>query len=38
VDTPLPFQLRSLGLPVPAADTEAGFMTGNISLVSAIKD
>ncbi|MDT5332229.1 MAG: hypothetical protein QOF31_3526, partial [Mycobacterium sp.] len=24
--------------PVPAADTEAGFMTANISLVSAIKD
>jgi methyltransferase (TIGR00027 family) len=38
VDTPLPYQLRSLGRPVPAADTEAGFMTGNISLVSAIKD
>jgi hypothetical protein len=36
--TPLPFQLRSLGRPVPASDTEAGFMTGNISLVSAIKD
>ena len=38
VATPLPYQLRSLGRPVPAADTEAGFMTGNISLVSAIKD
>jgi methyltransferase (TIGR00027 family) len=38
VSTPLPYQLRSLGRPVPAADTEAGFMTGNISLVSAIKD
>ena len=38
VPTPLPYQLRSLGRPVPAADTEAGFMTDNISLVSAIKD
>jgi methyltransferase (TIGR00027 family) len=36
--TPLPYQLLSLGRPVPAPDTEAGFMTGNISLVSAIKD
>jgi methyltransferase (TIGR00027 family) len=38
VATPLPFQLRSFGLPVPAPDSEAGVMTGNISLVSAIKD
>jgi methyltransferase (TIGR00027 family) len=38
VATPLPFQLRSLGRTVPAADSEAGLMTGNISLVSAIKD
>lgn len=38
VTTPLPYQLRSLGRPVPAADTEAGSMSGNISLVSAIKD
>jgi methyltransferase (TIGR00027 family) len=37
VATPLPHQLRSLGRPVPAPDTEAGFMTGNITLVSAIK-
>jgi O-methyltransferase involved in polyketide biosynthesis len=29
--------LRSVGRPVPAADSEAGFMTGNISLVSAVK-
>jgi methyltransferase (TIGR00027 family) len=36
--TPLPYQLRSLGRPVPAPDSEAGVMTGNISLVSAIKD
>jgi methyltransferase (TIGR00027 family) len=36
--TPLPFQLRSLGRSVPAPDSEAGLMTGNISLVSAIKD
>jgi methyltransferase (TIGR00027 family) len=35
--TPLPYQLRSLGRPVPAPDSEAGTMTGNISLVSAIK-
>jgi methyltransferase (TIGR00027 family) len=38
VATPLPFQLRSLGRSVPAPDSEAGLMTGNISLVSAIKD
>ncbi len=38
VATPLRHQLRSLGRPVPAPDTDAGFMTGNISLVSAIKD
>jgi methyltransferase (TIGR00027 family) len=38
VATPLPFQLRSLGRPVPEPDSEAGVMTGNISLVSAIKD
>ena len=38
VATPLPFQLRSLGRPIPAPDSEAGVMTGNISLVSAIKD
>lgn len=38
VTTPLPYQLRSLGRPVPAADTEAGSMSGNVSLVSAIKD
>jgi methyltransferase (TIGR00027 family) len=36
--TPLPFQLRSLGRRVPAPDSDAGLMTGNISLVSAIKD
>lgn len=36
--TPLPFQLRSFGRPVPEPDSEAGVMTGNISLVSAIKD
>jgi methyltransferase (TIGR00027 family) len=36
--TPLPFQLRSLGRSVPAPDSEAGLMTGSISLVSAIKD
>jgi methyltransferase (TIGR00027 family) len=29
--------LRSVGRPVPAADSEAGFMTGTISLVSAVK-
>jgi methyltransferase (TIGR00027 family) len=38
VATPLPYQLRALGRPVPAPDSEAGVMTGNISLVSAIKD
>jgi len=38
VATPLPYQLRSLGRPVPEPDSEAGAMTGNISLVSAIKD
>jgi methyltransferase (TIGR00027 family) len=38
VATPLPFQLRSFGRPVPDPDSEAGVMTGNISLVSAIKD
>ena len=38
VATPLPFQLRSLGRPVPEPDSEAGIMTGNISLVSAIKN
>jgi hypothetical protein len=34
----LPYQLRALGRSVPDPDSEAGFMTGNISLVSAIKD
>jgi methyltransferase (TIGR00027 family) len=38
VATPLPYQLRSLGRPVPRPDSESGAMTGNISLVSAIKD
>jgi methyltransferase (TIGR00027 family) len=38
VATWLPEFLRSNGRPVPAPGTEAGFMTGNISLVSAIKD
>jgi len=38
VATPLPYQLRSLGRRVPDPDSEAGVMTGNISLVSAIKD
>jgi len=38
VSTPLPYQLRAFGRPVPAPDSEAGVMTGNISLVSAIKD
>lgn len=38
VATPLPYQLRALGRPVPGPDSEAGVMTGNISLVSAIKD
>jgi methyltransferase (TIGR00027 family) len=36
--TPLPYQLRSLGRLVPEPGSEAGLMTGNISLVSAIKD
>ena len=36
--TPLPYQLRSLGRPVPDPDSEAGALSGNISLVSAIKD
>jgi methyltransferase (TIGR00027 family) len=38
VATPLPYQLRSLGRPVPDPDSEAGVMTANISLVIAIKD
>jgi methyltransferase (TIGR00027 family) len=38
VATPLPYQLRSLGRPVADPDSESGVMTGNISLVSAIKD
>ena len=38
VATPLVDHLRSVGRPVPAPESEAGFMTGNISLVSAIKD
>jgi methyltransferase (TIGR00027 family) len=38
VATPLPYQLRSLGRPVPEPHSESGVMTGNISLVSAIKD
>jgi methyltransferase (TIGR00027 family) len=38
VATPLPYQLRSLGRAVPEPDSESGLMTGNISLVSAIKD
>jgi methyltransferase (TIGR00027 family) len=38
VATPLPFQLRSLGRPVPEPESEAGVMTGNISLVSAMKN
>jgi methyltransferase (TIGR00027 family) len=38
VATPLPYQLRSLGRPVPDPGSEAGVLTGNISLVSAIKD
>jgi methyltransferase (TIGR00027 family) len=37
VATPLPYLLRSNRRPVPAPDSEAGLMTGNISLVSAIK-
>jgi methyltransferase (TIGR00027 family) len=36
--TPLPYQLRALGRSVPDPDSESGLMTGNISLVSAIKD
>jgi methyltransferase (TIGR00027 family) len=36
--TPLPYQLRSLGRPVPDPRSESGVMIGNISLVSAIKD
>lgn len=35
--TPLPEYLRSVGRPVPAADSDASSMTGNISLVSATK-
>jgi methyltransferase (TIGR00027 family) len=35
--TPLAHYLRSVGRPVPAADSEAAFLIGNISLVSAIK-
>lgn len=38
VATPLPYQLRSLGRSVPEPDSESGLMTGNIGLVSAIKD
>jgi methyltransferase (TIGR00027 family) len=38
VATPLPYQLRLLGRPVPARDSESGAMTHNISLVSAIKE
>jgi O-methyltransferase involved in polyketide biosynthesis len=38
VTTPLPYQLRAFGRPVPDPDSQAGVMTGNISLVSAIKD
>jgi methyltransferase (TIGR00027 family) len=38
VSTPLPYQLRSVGRPVPGPDTEAGLLVGTISLVSAIKD
>jgi methyltransferase (TIGR00027 family) len=33
----LPDHLRSVGRPVPAPDSESGVMTGNISLVSAVK-
>jgi len=36
--TRLPDYLRSVGRPVPVADSEAGFMTGTISLVSAVKE
>ena len=35
--TPLPGLLTALGRPVPAVDSAAGQMTGNITLVSAIK-
>ncbi len=35
--TPLPGLLEALGRPVPAADSDAGQMTGGISLVSAVK-
>jgi O-methyltransferase involved in polyketide biosynthesis len=38
VTTPLQYQLRALGRPVPDPGSESGVMTGNISLVSAIKD
>ncbi|OBF28245.1 SAM-dependent methyltransferase [Mycobacterium sp. ACS1612] len=37
VATPLAYQLRAFGRPVPAPDSEAGAMIGNISLVSAVK-
>jgi methyltransferase (TIGR00027 family) len=37
VATPLEECLRSLGRPVPAPDSQAGTMTGTISLVSATK-
>jgi methyltransferase (TIGR00027 family) len=37
VATPLPDYLRSLGRPVPAAGSDGGVMTANISLVSATK-
>ena len=35
--TPLPDYLRSVGRPVPAPNSDAGSMTGTISLVSATK-
>jgi methyltransferase (TIGR00027 family) len=35
--TPLPECLRAQGRPVPSPDSDAGSMTGNISLVSAVK-
>ena len=35
--TPLPEYLRAHGRPVPSLDSDAGTMTGTISLVSAIK-
>jgi methyltransferase (TIGR00027 family) len=38
VATSLAFQLRTFGRPVPDPDSEVGAMTGNISLVSAIKN